>query len=168
MGILIHKIRSIAEVAPLPGIALLASVLSLVVAAAWALHQDRALETVHQASAIVPNVGYVPAKYMSDESELPVFDSQSLHRVLTESAAVSEVSIPEVTFTLQDNDAVPYLRYRSTATVTAPYPAIRRFVSIVLAQRSNAMLESFSCVREGVELLKCELAISELYRRSHG
>jgi hypothetical protein len=110
-------------------------------------------------------------KVVPVEIALRPFDSAEAVSSLAQVAAESGVSLNEVSFTLEEGANLPFLRYRSTMTVSANYLAVRRFVDRAHAQLTDVSLDTLSCARENIAAttLKCELAFTSYYRApSHG
>lgn len=105
------------------------------------------------------------------ELALRPFDSAQAVSSLDQAAKESGAILNEVSFTLEEQANLPYLRYRASMTVIANYVTVRRFVDKVHAQVVDVSLDTISCSREAITAreLKCELAFTAYYRAAqHG
>lgn len=102
--------------------------------------------------------------------EFQEFNSTHLVAVLSKVAARAQLPLAEVTYRLDDNTNLPYLRYRAVLTVNANYLAIRGFIDGVVHDLIDVSLDNISCTREDLRSSKvnCELAFSAFYRKPHG
>jgi len=99
---------------------------------------------------------------------LPAFNSAELVSALNRVAEAARLPIDEVTFTLDDTARQPYLRYQITLTVSASYPAIRRFVDRFGRELAHVSLDAIACSRDIVAKpgLTCDLAFFAFYRKA--
>jgi hypothetical protein len=132
--------------------------------------QDQ-LKTLKQtASEVKPTAApaELPAK---SEITFPQFDGVQLVHTLNELAAESRTPVDDVGYALDDSSSLPYLRYRITLGVSAPYPVIREFGARLMAEMPNVSMDSISCKRSDAATipLTCELQFSAFYQRAaHG
>ena len=66
-----------------------------------------------------------------------IFDRE----IRSDQRATAEIPLKEVTFALDDNASVPYLRYRASFTATGNYSTIRRFLDRVEGGTRDVELE---------------------------
>jgi Tfp pilus assembly protein PilO len=102
---------------------------------------------------------------------LKAFNNTQLVDVLNRVAEEAKLSLDEVSFVLDENDNQPYLRYHATLTVSAAYPAIRRFLDQVRAVQPDVSLDTITCTRDDIATvdLTCDLVLSAFYRKTgHG
>jgi hypothetical protein len=112
-----------------------------------------------QAVASVMPVGLLP------------FSSAQVVQVLNDVSEKTGVPINEISFSLDEGSAQPFLRYRASFNVSAKYLAVRRFIDSVHSELHDVSLDSVSCTRENVDasLLKCDLVFSAFYAKAdHG
>ncbi|HYD78900.1 MAG TPA: hypothetical protein VEC06_03750 [Paucimonas sp.] len=98
---------------------------------------------------------------------LPPFRGSQLADALNRVAQETRLPLDEILFSLDDNGNLPYLRYRATLSISAGYPAIRRFLDRMRTELADVTLDAISCSREdiGSSALTCELTLSAFYRR---
>jgi hypothetical protein len=98
---------------------------------------------------------------------LRAFESSHLVGLLREGAAVADVSIDEMSFSVEGAPSQPFVRYRAVFDVTAPYPAIRKFISHILGGSDGVVLDTVSCARKDLAAadVKCDLSVFVAYRR---
>ena len=98
------------------------------------------------------------------------FDSAQLVGTLAQKASQAQLPLAEISYTLDENANLPYLRYRAMLTVNANYLTIRSFVDQVLDDLADVSLDNISCIREDLKsvTVKCELAFSAFYNKPHG
>ncbi|GLR13679.1 hypothetical protein GCM10007907_24690 [Chitinimonas prasina] len=123
-------------------------------------HARRALGTASKAAPVVTLPGNAVPVF-------PVFNSAQLMGDLQQAADAAKLPLDEVTFTLDDKGKLPYLRYRASLSVSADYPAIRRFVDGLRVGMANVTLDGIHCSREdiGVAELSCDVSLSAFYRQ---
>jgi Tfp pilus assembly protein PilO len=105
------------------------------------------------------------------QAQLPAFQSAPLVRNLHQLAEDAGVPLDEVAYSLDDSANQPFLRYRITLSVSAAYPAIRRFNKQVDAMLANVSLDSIKCARDDIasKELNCDLVYSAFFRKdAHG
>lgn len=138
----------------------------------------RQANVVHEAEAQFDEVRLAVRASSSPRSSndlpttaLPAFDNALLVSTLDRLSTSRHLPLDEVTYTLDENANLPYLRYRITMTVTARYPLLRSFVDDVRHTMSNATLDTMACSRVdiGATELTCDLAFSTFYAKAaHG
>lgn len=98
---------------------------------------------------------------------LPKFDSVQLVHTLNELAAETRTPVDDVAYSLDDGTSLPYLRYRITLGVSAPYPVIREFGARLMVELPNVSMDSISCTRSDTSTipLTCEMQFSAFYQR---
>ncbi|MFS2002657.1 hypothetical protein ACEN9F_03430 [Duganella sp. CT11-25] len=102
---------------------------------------------------------------------LPWFQGTDLAAQLSRIADNASLPVDEVSYSLDEGANQPYMRYHVTMTVTATYPAVRRFVRDVTAILHNVDLDAISCKRSDINIapLSCDLAFSAFFRKeAHG
>lgn len=102
---------------------------------------------------------------------LPQFDSVQLVHTLNELAAETRTPVDDVAYALDDGVSLPYLRYRITLGVSAPYPVIREFGARLMVELPNVSMDSISCTRSDTATipLTCAMQFSAFYQRgAHG
>jgi len=103
--------------------------------------------------------------------DLPVFDNTILVRSLNDIAEASKVSLDEVSFSLDENNSQPYLRYHATLSVSSNYATVRKFLDQLRASQPQMSLDSIACSRDDITTveLSCDIALSAFYRKdTHG
>lgn len=157
---------------PWPTAALLLALVSLGAAAAFYARSSHMLdksEQAHRALSTATKAAPVVALPGRSVPVFPVFNSAQLMGDLQQAADVAKLPLDEVTFTLDDKGKLPYLRYRASLSVSADYPAIRRFVEGLRIGMANVTLDGIHCNREdiGVAELSCDVSLSAFYRQVH-
>lgn len=102
---------------------------------------------------------------------LPWFQGADMVAKLNRIADNAALPVDEVGYELDVGTNQPYMRYRVTMTVTASYPAIRRFTRDVTAAMNNVDLDAISCTRSDINVvaLNCDLGFSAFFRKdAHG
>ncbi|MBA5689981.1 hypothetical protein [Rugamonas apoptosis] len=102
---------------------------------------------------------------------LPWFESATLAQQFNRAATAAGLPVDEVGYVLEEGADQPFIRYRVSMTVSASYPAIRRFVDNIGATLSHVDLDAISCTRPDIMVvpLTCELAFSAFFRKDgHG
>jgi len=123
-----------------------------------ALNQAAAGARQPAATAELPAAAAIP---------LPKFDSVQLVHTLNELAAETRTPVDDVAYSLDDGTSLPYLRYRITLGVSAPYPVIREFGARLMVELPNVSMDSISCTRSDTSTipLTCEMQFSAFYQR---
>lgn len=112
---------------------------------------------------LVPGLGEI-----KDGADLPAFSSIELVQSLNDVSSELQVALDEVAYTLSDSPSEPYLRYRITLRLTAPYPVMRKFSDSLAGSLTHIALDSIACARQDALTvpLTCDLAFSAFYRRA--
>lgn len=89
-----------------------------------------------------------------------VFTSQ-FHQVAVDVG----LPIEEVSYSFEESDKLPYLRYRVTMTVKARYTDVRKFIAALASTMAHVSLDSIRCMREAgiAQPLSCDLAFSAFF-----
>lgn len=100
--------------------------------------------------------------------KLPSFSSAELVDTVNQIATDINLPVDEISYTLEEGGAQPYLRYRLTLSVTANYPLLRRFVDEMAKNLPHSILDSISCSRDDITVaaLSCDLAFSAIFQKS--
>jgi hypothetical protein len=95
------------------------------------------------------------------------FNSVEMVAALNAVASRTEIALNELTFTLDEGKARPYMRYRASMTVVSNYLAVRRFVDQINADIPDVSLDSISCGRKGIDDLavKCDLVFTAFFKK---
>lgn len=167
------QLRRLARARPALSIATGVSALLFAGAAAsvWELRQAKAdalalinsLQRTAQVSSVQPPVDLKVIVPIS----LQPFNSAQMVQVFNDVAEKTSVPLNEVSFTLDEGSAQPFMRYRASFAVQAKYPAIRRFIDSVHSELHDVSLDSIACTRETLEaqFLKCDLVFSAFYAK---
>jgi Tfp pilus assembly protein PilO len=110
----------------------------------------------------------VPAdQAVPDNEALPAFSSIELVQSLNEITSELKVNLNEVGYALSTGSSEPYLRYRISLRLTAPYSDMRAFSDSLAGSLSHVVLDSISCSRQDAATVpvSCDLAFSAFYRR---
>lgn len=102
--------------------------------------------------------------------DLPPFDSAGLVTILNETATDSGLVLDEVSYSLDANASLPYLRYRITMTLNSSYPLVRRLTEQLNAHVPNLTLDAITCSRKDVSVaeLNCDVVMSGFFRKGAG
>lgn len=100
-------------------------------------------------------------------ADLPPLQSSELVTILNDTATESGLVLNEVTYSLDENNKQPYLRYRVTMTLHASYPLIRRLAEQLSAKVPHLTLDAIDCSRKDVVVaeLSCDMAMSGFFRK---
>ena len=100
-------------------------------------------------------------------TDLPHFEPNKLVEAINRLATNTKLPLEEVSFVLEDNRNMPYLRYRVTLSVSTRYPAIRRFLDALQADQPQVALDAISCERDDISAAdtSCDVNLSAFYRR---
>jgi len=113
----------------------------------------------------------VSVSQSSGSVDLPRFEPNKLVETINQMATNTKLPLDEVSFVLEDNHTLPYLRYRFTLSVSARYPAIRHFIDALQADQPQVVLDAISCERDDIASTdtSCDVNLSAFYRRQdHG
>lgn len=151
--------------------ALAGAVLAFAAASVYCIEQWHLADAAQQELQAMRQKARAPAdtanRTANAQVALPAFDSAQLVKTLNRVAAETKLPLDEILFSLDDSANQPYLRYRATLTVSAGYPAIRRFLDRVRADLAEVSLDTISCTREDIATvdLTCDLALSAFFRK---
>ena len=103
----------------------------------------------------------------SGRIDLPRFEPNKFVEAINRLAVNTKLPLDEVSFILEDNRTLPYLRYRATLSVSAHYPAVRRFLDGLQADQPQVALDAISCERDdiGAADTACDVSLSAFYQR---
>jgi hypothetical protein len=98
---------------------------------------------------------------------LPIFDNTQLAGTLNEIAEANKMSLDEISFSLDENQTLPYARYHATLNLSSNYATMRKFLDQVRAKQPEMSLDSISCSRDDIATveLSCDIALSAFYRK---
>lgn len=98
---------------------------------------------------------------------LSPFRSAELPDALNQAASVLSLPVNEMTFALDNNPILPYVRYTATVKVFGGYLIIRGFVDTVRANRPEISLDAITCTRTDIRSvhLSCDLTLTAFYAR---
>ncbi len=113
-----------------------------------------------------PALAVEPAQ--ANANGLREFQSSHLVGLLREGAAVADVALNEIAFTVEGTPEQPYQRYRAAFEVSAPYPTVRKFISHVLSGTNGVVLDTVACSRKDIsaEAVTCALSFYVAYQRT--
>jgi len=147
----------------------------LAAAGSYWQQKKQAAALAHAAIELKQAIDRAPAasKVVSDTAKpaLPAFVSAEFVAALDQLSESSKLPMDEVSYSLDDNANLPYLRYRATMTVEGDYAAIRQLVAHISGAQGSLSLDTLHCSREDIDVkpLSCELGISGFYARGgHG
>lgn len=95
------------------------------------------------------------------------FNSAEMVQVFNNVADKTGVPMNEVSFTLDEGNARPFMRYRASFSVNANYLAIRRFIDSVHEELRDVSLDSIACYRAAADAQppKCDMVLSGFFAK---
>lgn len=99
---------------------------------------------------------------------LPAFQSSTLVNTLNSVAAEMQVQLEEVTYTLEERNDRPFIRYQITFVSLARYPILKNMIKKLQTDAPHILLDSVSCAREDIikSELQCDLVFSAYFRKN--
>ena len=97
---------------------------------------------------------------------LKEFRSSHLLAILEQGASEANIKLDEISFAIDDSPNLPYVRYRASFQVLSRYPAIRKFISEILAGSEGVVLDTVACRREDIHAaeVRCDISAYVAYR----
>ncbi len=140
---------------------------TLLTLAAWAIEASEVSRAKQELQDLITRAARAPQQVKASGSQLPNLDTVSFVAAIHRSAAESKIGTDEVTYVLEDQPTLPYIRYRARFSIEAPYPTIRQFIQGVVDAETNTALDGISCARTELKGTRpvCDIAISAFYKR---
>lgn len=110
------------------------------------------------------------ARQTQEPVVLPDFDNAKLVAALHQVADELSLPLDEVSYSLDNSDNQPFLRYHMNLSVVSSYAVMRDFVVRLQRTQSQVSLDGIHCSRDdiGVAALSCDLNLSAFYRKPTG
>lgn len=148
-------------------------VASCAAAGAWSYASVMALQAVNRdlASLSLARPLRSPIAAPDGRLKLDEFSSTRLLSQIHAAAGQAGLTLDAVDLALDDNAAMPYLRYRASFALTTRYPTVRRFAALVLASSQDIELDAINCVKAELNAVDvvCDITLSAFYRKGeHG
>lgn len=169
-GLLFNFRRVFNDEGSRPLLAAFAAIGLLLSAALWLATASRALSlSEREFAALSKAIAYsdAPSRRSSSKISPSLLSPPHLVEVLHSVAQLNVISIGDINFSMEGVAKLPYGRYRAVFSLSATYPAVRKFVANILAASNNIVLETMSCARsdQHEQTLECDLTFSELYAK---
>jgi hypothetical protein len=140
---------------------------ALLACAGWALEATQLARTQAELRKLTVQQTRIPLQRSSTLPVLPALNTVSLVVAIREAATATKINPRDITYTLENQSGLPYIRYRARFSVEAAYPSIRQFVQNIVDTEPFISLDGISCER--IELKGsgpvCDITISAFYKR---
>jgi len=116
-------------------------------------------------AATASAVRAVPSKV-----DLKTFRSSHLMTILEQGASSANVKLDEISFAVDDAPQQAFVRYRASFQLVSRYPAIRKFISEILAGSEGVVLDTVACRREDINVadVRCDISAYVAYQEKAG
>jgi hypothetical protein len=157
-----------------PSIVAIGAIVLFALAIAFQMAGNTRLQTARSETRGMSQRGK-PAVTLKDEVaqvrvDLKAFRSSHLLAIIEQGASTANIKIDEISFAVDDSPNQPYVRYRASFTVLSRYPAIRKFISEILAGSEGVVLDTVACRREDVTAadVRCDISAYVAYQEKAG
>jgi hypothetical protein len=135
--------------------------------AGWALEVTQLAREQAELRKLTVQQTRSPLQPPSTLPVLPTLNTVSLVIAIREAGTATKINPREITYTLENQSGLPYIRYRARLSVEAAYPSIRQFVQNIVDTGPFVSLDGISCER--IELKGsgpvCNITVSAFYKR---